>query len=63
MTVVGVDLNEGRIKNANVLNEEAVSSGQATFLYKNVYDEDFLAKYKNALPVTLSRFQVIFGVA
>lgn len=48
MTVVGVDLNESRINNANALNEEAVSSGQATFLYKNVYDEDFLAKYKHA---------------
>lgn len=48
MTVVGVDLNEARIRNAKELNKEAVSSGQATFLYKNVYDEDFLAKYKNA---------------
>lgn len=53
MSVVGVDLNEGRIKNARVLNEEAVASGQAIFLYKNVYDEDFLAKYKQAFDLII----------
>lgn len=39
--VVGVDLAESRIKHAIKLNQEQVDAGQATFLYKNVYDEDF----------------------
>lgn len=48
MTVLGVDLNEKRIQNAKKLNEDAIASGHATFVYKNVYDEDFLATYKHS---------------
>ncbi|RYD56578.1 MAG: class I SAM-dependent methyltransferase [Sphingobacteriales bacterium] len=42
---VGVDLDAFRIELANEFFEEEVSAQKAAFLYKNVYDADFLEKY------------------
>ena len=46
MQVLGVDLNEKRIVNAQELNQEAIQAGRAEFVYQNVYDEEFLAKHR-----------------
>lgn len=43
---VGVDLNPIRIDMANDFFKKEVADGRLLFLYKNVYDEDFLEKYK-----------------
>ena len=43
---VGVDLNPLRIDLANDFLREEVAAGKAQFLYKNVYDADFLEKFK-----------------
>jgi SAM-dependent methyltransferase len=43
---VGVDLNPTRIEIANDLLQQEVQLGKMQFLYKNVYDEDFLQKFK-----------------
>jgi len=42
---VGVDLNPLRIDLANEFLSAEVNNGRAQFVYKNVYDEDFLAKF------------------
>lgn len=41
----GVDLDKIRIDLANNFFKEEVEKGQVEFLFKNVYDEDFLEKY------------------
>lgn len=43
---VGVDLNPLRIDIANDLLKEEVANGNMALVYKNVYDADFLGKYK-----------------
>ena len=53
MQVLGVELNESRIRNATSLCAEAVAQGQATFLYKNVFDQDFLVKYGGSFDLIL----------
>lgn len=50
---VGVDLNQLRIDLANRFLLQAVANEQAAFLYKNVYDKDFLEKYKNYFDVII----------
>ena len=52
-SILGVDLSESRIANANELMKESVASGKATFLVKNVYDEDFVAQYANSFDIIL----------
>lgn len=42
---VGVDLNPIRIDLANDFLKEEVAKERMTFVYKNIYDEDFLNKY------------------
>jgi SAM-dependent methyltransferase len=44
---VGVDLDTVRIPRALNNFTTEVASGQATFLVKNIYDDDFVSKYKN----------------
>jgi SAM-dependent methyltransferase len=44
---VGVDLDPPRIDLANQFLQSEVKDGKALFLMKNVYDADFLEKYKN----------------
>ena len=43
---VGVDLNPLRIDLANDFLSDEVAAGKMAFVYKNVYDADFLEKYK-----------------
>ncbi len=52
-TCVGVDLNPLRIDLANKFLEEHVQKGNAEFIYKNVYDNDFLARFKNHFDVII----------
>lgn len=42
---IGVDLDAIRIDLANKFLEKYVEEGKAEFLYKNVYDDDFVKKY------------------
>lgn len=50
---VGVDLNPLRIDIANNLLSKEVAEGRMEFIYKNVYDEDFLARFKNFFDVII----------
>ena len=50
---VGVDLNPLRIDYANDFMSEYVAAGKAEFLYKNVYDEDFLERFKGHFDVII----------
>lgn len=50
---VGVDLNELRIDYANNFYKEEVAAGKIKFLYKNVYDTDFLEMYKGFFDVII----------
>ncbi len=50
---VGVDLNQLRIDLANDFLEEEVKAGKVEFLYKNVYDDDFLSRFKNYFDVII----------
>lgn len=50
---VGVDLDPKRIDLANGFLEEFVQQGNAEFLYKNVYDDDFLSRFKNQFDVII----------
>lgn len=50
---VGVDLNPIRIDFANDFMKEYVDKGQAEFIYKNVYDDDFLHRFKNHFDVII----------
>jgi SAM-dependent methyltransferase len=43
---VGVDLNPPRIELANQFFAKEVAEGKIEFLYKNVYDDDFLQRFK-----------------
>ncbi|MEZ5017417.1 MAG: class I SAM-dependent methyltransferase [Flavipsychrobacter sp.] len=51
--VVGVDLDCPRIDVANDYLKKYVEEGRATFLCKNVYDEDFVAKYKGYFDIII----------
>lgn len=48
---VGVDLNPLRIDLAKGFMKDYIEKGQAEFLYKNVYDDDFLSRFKNHFDV------------
>jgi SAM-dependent methyltransferase len=48
---IGVDLAPQRIDLANQFLATEVAEGKARFLYKNVYDEDFLQQYKGFFDV------------
>lgn len=50
---VGVDLNPLRIDLANGFMKEYVDAGKAEFLYKNVYEEDFLGRFKNHFDIII----------
>ncbi len=50
---VGVDLNPMRIDLANGFMKDYVAKGKVEFLYKNVYDDDFLARFKNHFDVII----------
>lgn len=52
---VGVDLNPLRIDLANGFMKNYVETGQVAFLYKNVYDDDFLNTYKNHFDVIIMK--------
>lgn len=49
----GVDLNPVRIDLANNFMAEYVKAGTAEFICKNVYDEDFLERFKNYFDVII----------
>lgn len=42
---VGVDLDKKRIDLANEFLSDEIAAGKAKFLYKNVYDDDFVAEF------------------
>lgn len=48
---VGVDLDRKRIDLANSFLEKFVQAGTVEFLYKNIYDDDFLSRFKNYFDV------------
>lgn len=50
---VGVDLNPLRIDLANDFLKEEVANGKMTFVFKNVYDADFLQQYKGFFDVVI----------
>jgi SAM-dependent methyltransferase len=50
---IGVDLDEPRIALANNFFAKEVSEGKVQFLYKNVYDDDFLQQYRNAFDLII----------
>lgn len=50
---VGVDLNPLRIDIANKFFAGDVAAGKIEFLYKNVYDEDFLQRFKGFFDVII----------
>lgn len=50
---VGVDLNPIRIDLANGFYEKEVAAGKIEFLYKNVYDDDFLQRFKGFFDVII----------
>lgn len=50
---VGVDLNPIRIDIANDLLKDEVSIGKMKFIYKNVFDEDFLKEYKSFFDIII----------
>jgi len=50
---VGVDLNPIRIDLANNFFAEEVATGKIEFLYKNVYDADFLQRFKGFFDVII----------
>ncbi len=43
----GVDLDAPRIELANEFLKDAIAKGHAEFMLKNVYDDDFLKRFKN----------------
>ncbi len=50
---VGVDLNAERIDLCNAFLEDEVAAGKVEFMLKNVYDDDFLKRYKNYFDVVI----------
>lgn len=52
-TCVGVDLNPIRIDIANRILSKEVAEGKMEFLYKNVYDADFLERFRNYFDVII----------
>ncbi len=52
-TCVGVDLNNIRTERAQSIFAKEIASGKLTVLYKNIFDADFIAKYKGAFDVIL----------
>lgn len=50
---VGVDLAQQRIERANELQAEEVATGKALFLFQNVYDDAFVAKYKGFFDIII----------
>jgi len=50
---VGVDLNPLRIDLANKFFADDVAAGKIEFLYKNVYDDDFLQRFKGFFDVII----------
>lgn len=52
-TVMGVDLSESRIAHANELMRACVDSGRASFIVKNVYDEEFAHTYAGSFHLIL----------
>lgn len=50
---VGVDLDPVRIDLANDFLKDEVAAGKMEFLYKNVYDEDFLQRFKGFFDVII----------
>lgn len=51
--VLGVDLNESRIRTAKRLMADAIAAGSAEFVYKNVYDEDFEQAHQAAFDLII----------
>ena len=50
---LGVDLHEGRIAEAKQLMAKQIEDGQASFIVKNVYDEDFKKQYQQAFDLIM----------
>lgn len=50
---VGVDLNDFRIELAHEYLGKEIAEGKALFMYKNVYDDDFLEKYKGFFDIII----------
>lgn len=50
---VGVDLDPKRIALANNFLEKFVQEGTVEFLFKNIYDDDFLSRFKNYFDIII----------
>jgi SAM-dependent methyltransferase len=50
---VGVDLAEGRIELANNFLKEYVDKGQVAFICQNIYDADFVARYRGQFDIII----------
>lgn len=50
---VGVDLDKIRIDIAHKLLEKEIAEGKMSFLFKNIYDDDFLAQYKGFFDIII----------
>ncbi len=51
--VLGVDLNESRIRHAKELNHEAIEAGRAELVYQDVYEASFLDQYRGSFDLIL----------
>lgn len=50
---VGVDLDQVRIDIANNYMAKEIAEGKMEFMYKNVYDDDFLQRFKNFFDIII----------
>ena len=50
---LGVDLDKERIEIANSILKEYVDKGQASFILKNIYDQDFIDQHANSFDIIM----------
>lgn len=50
---LGVDLAVDRVRIANDILKEYVDKGQASFIFKNIYDQDFVDQYANDFDIII----------
>jgi 2-polyprenyl-3-methyl-5-hydroxy-6-metoxy-1,4-benzoquinol methylase len=50
---VGVDLNEARIEQAKIYLAKEVAEGKVEFIYQNIYDDSFVARFKGHFDIII----------